>query len=147
MCAVGRTRDDTEDREIQEREADGEREIEAPRVVIDRVGDGLVRKIDLECADDLAVLVVREMTFTVDSERNVDRQQALVRSVVELLRRLQVRDLGCDASREALVQLVVAGKPSLQQSLVVGPHDEVVRVPDLESNDVVPRQAVEERGV
>ena len=75
---TGCPRHDSEHCEIQQREADGEREIEAPRVVIDCVRDRLVRQIDLECTDDLAVLVVGEVTVTIDAQRNVDRQQALM---------------------------------------------------------------------
>ncbi len=135
-----RARHDPEQRQIEQREAGCEEQVEPARVVRDAGGDRTVGKIQLEDAGRLAA--------DAEPEWAVHLEEAAEASVARVLRLLQVVDVRGGLAGERLLEPVVGGGEPLADDRVVGRVDDgAVAVPDLDAGDLSARDAGPERTV
>ena len=120
--APRRGRDEPEERRPEEEQAEREGEAQLDDVVPDRREHGLVREVDLGDAGDPAV----------DPQRDVDLEQPAVPALRDVLGPRQVRDLGCDLALQGLLELARRRKAPADERPVVGVHDSIVAVPELD---------------
>ena len=133
--------DDAEQGGVEEPEPGEQEQIGGTRVARYRGGDRLVREVHLERA--------RGLRIPLEAERNVDleRLAELQVALVDVLRVVEVADVGAHLSRECLVEVVRRREPPSDRVLRVRVDDSAVEVPDLDPRDLVSDRAVRERRV
>ena len=139
--------DEPEQHEVEHGQTGRQRDPEPPGVGRDVGSDGSEREVDLERADHRCVGFGAEPAVATIAEGHVHREQFAEVAFLALLGSAQVGDLGGDRAGERLLERVHAGEPTAAQRRVVGVHQPVLTVPDLDTDDAVGRQARTQRGV
>src|SRR6266508_4640722 len=130
--ASGRRGDDTEQRDVQDRQTPQEHQIQSVAVTRDGGLDRSVRKVELERA--------RRRRFARERQGNVDLEQLAIASVPDVLLLREIGDLGGDVPVQRLLELIGGGKGPADELGVVRIHHAEIAAPDLDPRDLLTDQ-------